>query len=105
MKAPCEGPEERPGDPAIRFPLAARKVPIPAAVFPSTDLRATLDKAKPLLWSVSTCGADTDGTNWNTLIRPLDEGSLDQSLENDQPVTGNLTARSSSGSSGHPSMR
>jgi sugar phosphate isomerase/epimerase len=49
-------------------------------VEPGADLRATLDKAKPLLWSASTCGADTNGTNWNTLIRPLDEGSFDQTV-------------------------
>jgi sugar phosphate isomerase/epimerase len=44
---------------------------IPAAL---TDADATR-----LLWSVSVCGADLDGTDWNTLIRPLDEGSFDQS--------------------------
>ncbi len=47
-------------------------------VEPGADLRATLEGAKPLLWSVSTCGADTDGTNWTTLIQPLDEGTFDQ---------------------------
>ncbi|MFV1995445.1 MAG: hypothetical protein ACC661_08405, partial [Verrucomicrobiales bacterium] len=26
----------------------------------------------------SICGADTDGTDWKQLIRPLDEGSFDQ---------------------------
>ena len=47
-------------------------------VEPGADLRATLERAKPLLWSVSTCGADVDGTNWKTLIQPLDEGTFDQ---------------------------
>jgi sugar phosphate isomerase/epimerase len=47
-------------------------------VEPGSDLRKTLDGAKPLLWSVSVCGADTDGLDWSTLIRPLDEGSFDQ---------------------------
>ena len=42
------------------------------------DLTATLTAAKPLLWSVSICGADADGKDWNTLIRPLDEGTFDQ---------------------------
>lgn len=45
---------------------------------PSDDLAATLTAAKPLLWSVSICGADADGKDWNTLIRPLDEGTFDQ---------------------------
>ena len=48
-------------------------------VQPTDDLGATLEAAKPLLWSVSTCGADADGKDWNTLIRPLDEGTFDQS--------------------------
>ena len=47
-------------------------------VQPQGDLKATLEEAKPLLWSVSICGADTGGTDWNTLIRPLDEGTFDQ---------------------------
>lgn len=47
-------------------------------VQPTDDLAATLEAAKPLLWSVSTCGADADGKDWNTLIRPLDEGTFDQ---------------------------
>lgn len=49
-------------------------------VQPTDDLSATLAAAKPLLWSISLCGADADGKDWNTLIRPLDEGSFDQSL-------------------------
>lgn len=47
-------------------------------VQPGDDLAALLKEAKPLLWSVSVCGADADGKDWNTLIRPLDEGSFDQ---------------------------
>lgn len=47
-------------------------------VQPGDDLAALLEEAKPLLWSVSVCGADMDGKDWNTLIRPLDEGSFDQ---------------------------
>ena len=47
-------------------------------VQPKDDLAATLDAAKAMLWSVSTCGADTDGKDWTTLIRPLDEGTFDQ---------------------------
>jgi sugar phosphate isomerase/epimerase len=48
-------------------------------VEPQSDLRKTLAEIRPYLWSVSTCGADTDGTSWPQLIRPLDEGSFDQS--------------------------
>lgn len=47
-------------------------------VQPSDDLSTLLAEAKPLLWSASVCGADSDGKDWNTLIRPLDEGSFDQ---------------------------
>ncbi len=47
-------------------------------VQPKDDLAATLREARPLLWSVSLCGADADGTDWSTLIRPLDEGTFDQ---------------------------
>ncbi len=47
-------------------------------VEPASDLRATLESAGDLLWRVSTCGADEDGTNWGTLIQPLDRGSFDQ---------------------------
>ncbi len=45
---------------------------------PSDDLHALFAAAKPLLWSVSVCGADSDGKDWNALIRPLDEGTFDQ---------------------------
>lgn len=47
-------------------------------VEPESDLRETLESAGDLLWRVSTCGADVDGTNWRTLIQPLDRGSFDQ---------------------------
>jgi len=47
-------------------------------VEPQSDVRKTLAEIRPYLWSVSTCGADTDGTSWQQLIRPLDEGSFDQ---------------------------
>lgn len=47
-------------------------------VQPNDDLSTLLAKAKPQLWSVSVCGADTDGKDWDTLIRPLDEGNFDQ---------------------------
>lgn len=47
-------------------------------VQPTDDLEAALVNAKPLLWSVSICGADTGGRDWTTLIRPLDEGSFNQ---------------------------
>lgn len=45
---------------------------------PGDNLEATLTAAEPLLWSVSICGADAEGKDWNTLIRPLDEGTFDQ---------------------------
>jgi sugar phosphate isomerase/epimerase len=47
-------------------------------VQPTDDLATLLREAKPLLWSVSICGADSDGKDWGTLIRPLDEGTFDQ---------------------------
>ena len=47
-------------------------------VQPNDDLPTVLEAAKPLLWSVSICGADSGGTDWTTLIRPLDEGTFDQ---------------------------
>ena len=47
-------------------------------VQPAGDLSALLTAAKPLLWSVSVSGADAEGKDWDTLIRPLDEGSFDQ---------------------------
>lgn len=45
---------------------------------PDDDAAAALKAAQPLLWSVSVCGADKDGKDWKTLIRPLDEGTFDQ---------------------------
>jgi len=47
-------------------------------VQPKSDLLETLEEVKSLLWSASICGADSDGTDWSTLIRPLDEGTFDQ---------------------------
>ncbi len=47
-------------------------------VQPKDDLAAVLADAKPLLWSLSLCGAEAEGTDWSTLIRPLDEGTFDQ---------------------------
>ena len=47
-------------------------------VEPNSDLRKTLEEAKPLLWSASTCGADLGGTDWSKLIQPLDVGTFDQ---------------------------
>ncbi len=44
---------------------------------PGADLDAELEKARPYLWRVSVNGADREGTDWKTLIRPLDEGSYD----------------------------
>ena len=49
-------------------------------VQPQDELRTALEAAKPLLWSVSICGADADGRDWSTLIRPLDEGTFDLSI-------------------------
>ena len=47
-------------------------------VEPRSDLRKTLEEAKPLLWSASTCGADGEGKDWKSLIQPLDVGTFDQ---------------------------
>jgi sugar phosphate isomerase/epimerase len=47
-------------------------------VEPKSDLRKTLEEARPLLWSVSICGAEQGGTDWKELIQPLDAGSYDQ---------------------------
>ncbi len=43
-----------------------------------TDLEATLARAGAKIFAVSTCGADQDGRDWNTLIQPLDQGSFEQ---------------------------
>jgi sugar phosphate isomerase/epimerase len=42
------------------------------------DLESVLLRAKPHLFSVSINGADGDGTNWDTLIQPLDKGNFPQ---------------------------
>ena len=42
------------------------------------DLEATLDKAAPKLFAVSTNGADLDGKDWGKLIQTLDKGSFPQ---------------------------
>lgn len=47
-------------------------------VEPKSDLKETLEKAKPYLWQASTSGADVDGKNWGALIQTLDRGSFDQ---------------------------
>ncbi len=47
-------------------------------VEPKTDLKAALTEAKPLLWQVSTCGAEKGGNSWGQLIQTLDRGSYDQ---------------------------
>ena len=47
-------------------------------VEPKTDLKAALTEAKPLLWQVSTCGAQKGGNSWGQLIQTLDRGSYDQ---------------------------
>ncbi|MEM1443416.1 MAG: TIM barrel protein [Verrucomicrobiota bacterium] len=48
-------------------------------VEPESDLREVLTRAKPLLWRVSTSGADVGGDNWGALIQPLDSGTYSQS--------------------------
>ena len=47
-------------------------------VEPKTDLKAALTEGKPLLWQVSTCGAEKGGNSWGQLIQTLDRGSYDQ---------------------------
>ena len=47
-------------------------------VEPKTDLAAALKDAGPLLWRVSTSGAEIDGTNWGQLIQTVDRGNYDQ---------------------------
>lgn len=41
------------------------------------DLDATLKAAKPHLFVVTINGADSDGTDWQKLIQPLDRGTYD----------------------------
>ena len=47
-------------------------------VEPKTNLKAALTEAKPLLWQISTCGAEKGGNSWGQLIQTLDRGSYDQ---------------------------
>ena len=47
-------------------------------VEPKTNLAAALKDAAPLLWRVSTSGAEIDGNNWGQLIQTLDRGNYDQ---------------------------
>ena len=47
-------------------------------VEPKTDLAAALKDAGPLLWRVSTSGAEIDGTSWGQLIQTVDRGNYDQ---------------------------
>ena len=47
-------------------------------VEPKTDLAAALKDAGPLLWRVSTSGAEIGGNNWGQLIQTLDRGNYDQ---------------------------
>lgn len=47
-------------------------------VEPKSNLHKTLENAGDLLWRISTCGADIDGKDWNSLIQTLDQGSFDQ---------------------------
>ncbi|HBN76529.1 MAG TPA: hypothetical protein DD473_12065 [Planctomycetaceae bacterium] len=42
------------------------------------NLESVLGKAAPYLFSVSTCGANLDGKNWDTLIQTLDKGTFPQ---------------------------
>ena len=47
-------------------------------VEPKIDLKAALSEAKPLLWQVSTSGAQKGGNSWGQLIQTLDRGDYDQ---------------------------
>ncbi len=42
------------------------------------DLESVLEKSGSHLFSVSICGADLDGKNWDTLIQTLDKGTFPQ---------------------------
>ena len=44
----------------------------------AADLEAILEKSRPHLFSVSTCGADLDGKDWSALIQTLDKGTFPQ---------------------------
>ncbi len=43
-----------------------------------SDLEATLTRMGEKLFAVSTCGADSDGSEWKDLIQPLDKGTFQQ---------------------------
>ena len=47
-------------------------------VEPKTNLAAALKDAAPLLWRVSTSGAEIGGTSWGQLIQTVDRGNYDQ---------------------------
>ena len=42
------------------------------------DRESVIEKSARHLFSVSSCGADLDGSDWNTLIRTLDKGIFPQ---------------------------
>jgi len=44
----------------------------------ASDLENILEKARPHLFSVSTCGADLNGQDWGSLIQTLDKGTFPQ---------------------------
>ena len=44
----------------------------------AADLETILEKSRPHLFSVSTCGADIDGKDWGALIQTLDKGTFPQ---------------------------
>lgn len=47
-------------------------------VEPKSDLRATLEEAKGLIWRASLSGAEKGGRSWGKLIQTLDQGNIDQ---------------------------
>ena len=47
-------------------------------VEPDSDLKKELRAAKPWLWRVSICGAETGTRSFSTLIQPLDRGDFPQ---------------------------
>ena len=47
-------------------------------VEPKTNLAAALKDAAPLLWRVSTSGAEIGGNSWGQLIQTVDRGNYDQ---------------------------
>jgi hypothetical protein len=44
----------------------------------AADMESILEKSRPHLFSVSTCGADIDGKDWGALIQTLDKGTFPQ---------------------------